>query len=181
MKINLGCGDKKVDGYISVDYDPNTNPDYVVDLEKGNLPFEDNSVDTILAHHVLEHLGEGYFHCLQEIYRVAKHGAILSVQVPHHRCDDFFSDPTHRRAITVDGLRLFSKKYNQLAREQNAHASRLAEYFNVDFEVVEFIHRPRKEYIDIFTGKQREEVERYMFEHANIIDEVHVRLVVVKE
>jgi predicted SAM-dependent methyltransferase len=181
LKINIGAGESRVAGYINIDYDPKTNPDYVVDLEKDRLPFEDNSVEVILAHHVLEHIGEGYFHCIKEMYRVCKHGAIIDIQVPHHRSDDFFSDPTHRRPITVDGLRLFSRKYNQLCREQQCHASKLAEYLEIDLEVVEFTQRPRSEVIPRFTGRQKEEVEQYFHEHCNILDEVHVRMVVLKD
>jgi predicted SAM-dependent methyltransferase len=181
MKINIGAGDRKVEGFVSCDYDSLSNPDYVFDLEKDKFPFEDNSVEAVIAHHVLEHLGEGYFHCLQEIYRVCKHEAMIDILVPHHRNDEFFDDPTHRRPITVGGLRLFSKRYNELAREQKVYASRLADYFNVNFEVVTWDYIPRDEYRKEFEGKPKEEVEKYLKQHNNIIDQVWVKLVVIKE
>jgi ubiquinone/menaquinone biosynthesis C-methylase UbiE len=180
MKIYIGAGEDRIDGYVHCDYDPNCNPDFCFDLEKDIFPFPTNSVDVLRATHVLEHLGEGYFHCLQEIYRVCKPGARVHIHVPHHRSDDFFSDPTHKRPVTVDGLRLFGRKYNQLARKQGAHASRLAERYNVDFEVVDYSLRPMEKYKDQFVGQPKEQVEQYLEQHCNIIDEVYIQLVVVK-
>lgn len=179
-KIYIGAGEDRVDGYIHCDIDPATNPDLCFDVERDRFPFPDNTVDVVKATHVLEHLGEGYFHCLQEIYRVCKHRATVHIHVPHHRSDDFWSDPTHRRPITVDGLKLFGRKYNELARKQHAHASRLAEQYGVDFEVVDYNYRPQAKYEKRFVGLPREEVEEYLEQHANIIDEVYVRLVVIK-
>ena len=181
MKLNLGSGGIKIDGFVSCDYDKLANPDYCFDLETEDFPFADNSVDTIVAHHVLEHLGEGYFHALKEMYRVCSHGAIIHVRVPHHRHDYFADDPTHRRPVTVGGLRLFSKKYNKLCKEQGAASSRLGDYFGVDFEIVEFNYQPMQQYRDFFEGKPKEEVERYIFEHSNIIEELYVKLVVIKD
>jgi hypothetical protein len=181
MKIILGAGDEKYDGFVTCDYDPLCNPDHCFNLEKDPFPFEDNSVDTVIAHHVLEHLGEGYFHCLKEIYRVCQHGALIHVRVPHHRHDFFYDDPTHRRPITIGGLRLFSKKYNDACKEQGAAASRLGYYFDVDFEIVDFNFRPMNEYREVFEGKPINDVERYLSEHNNIIDELQVRLTVIKD
>jgi ubiquinone/menaquinone biosynthesis C-methylase UbiE len=180
MKINIGAGDNKVDGFINLDYDKNSDPDYIIDLEKDRLPFDDNTVDTVIASHVLEHLGDGYFHCLQELYRVCKHGAVIHVSVPYHRNDNFYDDPTHRRAITVRGMKMFGKKYNQLAREQKVHSSRLGDFFNVDFEVVEWSYLPEEKYRKKFEGLPKEQVEEYIEEHCNIIHEVYMKVVVIK-
>lgn len=181
MKINIGAGDQKLSGFVTIDYDKNCNPDYVLDIEKDRLPFEDNTVEEVIVHHVMEHLGEGFFHFLQELYRVCKHGAQIDILVPHHRHDYFLNDPTHRRPITVDGLWLFSKKYNDVCKEQNSRASRLAYHFGVDYEIVSSNDIPDPRYIEIFEGKERNHVLRYIHEHNNIIMEVHIKWVVIKE
>lgn len=181
MKINIGSGGIKIDGFQSCDHDPLAEPDHLFDLEKDPFPFESDSVETVVAHHVLEHLGEGYFHCLKELYRVCQHGAQIDIRVPHHRHDYFHNDPTHRRPITVDGLTLFSKKYNRICRAQKAASSRLGDYFDVDFEVVSWDYVPSARYREEFDGKPKEEVEKYLSEHSNIIEEVWIRVAVIKQ
>ena len=181
MKINIGAGSTKIEGFITCDYDKLNNPDYCFNLETDRFPFEDNTVEIVVAHHVLEHLGEGYFNCLKELYRVCKHGATIDVRVPHHRHDYYYDDPTHRRPITVGGLRLFSKKHNKLCKEQQAASSRLGDFFQVDFEILEWDYIPSKDYKDQFVGQPREEVEVYLKQHNNIIEELWVKLVVIKK
>jgi ubiquinone/menaquinone biosynthesis C-methylase UbiE len=181
MKINIGAGDTKLEGYVTLDYDALTNPDYQLDIEKDRFPFEDNTVETVVAHHILEHLGEGYFHCLQEIYRVCKHGAIVDIRVPHPRHDSFLADPTHRRPITIIGMQLFSKKFNKHCREQGYASSRLGDYFGVDFEILDYRYIPDDKAKFKFQSMSVEEIEDYANEHNNIISEVHIKLLVNKE
>jgi hypothetical protein len=94
--------------------------------------------------------------------------------------DFYYDDPTHRRPITVGGLRLFSKKHNKLCKEQDAASSRLGDYFEVDFEILEWDYMPSKDFKDQFVGQPREEVEAYLKQHNNIIEELWVKLVVIK-
>jgi hypothetical protein len=181
MKLNIGAGDKQYDGFLNCDCDDNCNPDYKFDLENDTWPFEDNSVEEVKAHHVLEHMGEGYFHAIKELYRVCKHDAIIDIVVPHHRHEYFANDPTHRRPITAEGLGLFSKKYNDLCKQRGESASRLGHYYNVDFDLFAVENVPDNKYYKIFNGRPEEEVERYVQEHNNIIMEVKIKLKAVKE
>jgi predicted SAM-dependent methyltransferase len=181
MKINIGAGDTKLEDYVTLDYDLNTNPDYQLDIEKDRFPFDDNTVESVVAHHILEHLGEGYFHCLKEIYRVCKHGAIVDIRVPHPRHDSFLADPTHRRPVTIVGLQLFSKKFNKHCREKGYASSRLGEYFEVDFEVLNYHYVPDERAREKFQSFTPDQIEDYANEHNNIISEVHVKLLVNKE
>lgn len=43
MKLNLGCGDKKYDGYVNVDL--HGSPDVTCDLSVFPWPFEDASAE----------------------------------------------------------------------------------------------------------------------------------------
>lgn len=182
MKLNIGAGSTRYDGFVNCDYDDQYNPEYVFDIEKDKWPFDDNSIDSIIAHHVLEHLGEGYFHALKELYRVCKHDAIIDIRVPHHRHDNFLHDPTHRRPITVYGLTLFSKKYNDECVASNIPSSRLGYFLNVDFEIVDHhltlnSDHPQFEHIQRMNG---EELRRFAYDRTNVYDETCVKLKVVK-
>lgn len=181
MKINIGSGNSKIDGFVTVDYDSSSNPDYCLDIENDYLPFDDNTVEVVVAHHILEHLGEGYFHCLQEIYRVCKHGALIDIRVPHPRHDAFIADPTHRRPITPLGLQLFSKKFNKLCKEQGAASSLLGEFFNIDFEILAWDYVPEEKYRVLLSGQTKEYIDEYISERNNIVSEIHIKLVVNKE
>ena len=138
MKLNLGCGYSRLDGWLNVDKFAACDPDRVVDLEQTPWPFEDGCADEILLSHVLEHLGadpEVFFAIVKELYRVCRPGAEVRIHVPHPRHDDFINDPTHVRPITPELLFLFSKRQNRIWQANRASNTLLALYLDVDFEV----------------------------------------------
>ena len=138
MKLNLGCGQNRIEGYVNADREPAVEPDVVMDLEEFPWPFEDNSVDEVVANHVLEHVGADanvFIGIMQELYRVCRPGALVHIAVPHPRHDNFVDDPTHVRAITPMTLSLFSKENCAKWKELGAANSPLAIYANVDFKL----------------------------------------------
>ena len=138
MKINLGSGFKRIEGFVNVDDDPLVEPDYLVNIENDRLPFDDDSIEEIRAYHILEHIGEGFIPLMKELHRVCKHGALLDILVPHHFHDNFYGDPTHRRPITVSGMYLFSKKHCQEHKESYSSSSGIAFKYNIDFDIESF-------------------------------------------
>ena len=58
MKLNLGCGNKLLKGYINLDKFNYYKCDVTHDLEKFPYPFKNDSVNEILLSHVLEHIGQ---------------------------------------------------------------------------------------------------------------------------
>lgn len=181
MKVNLGSGDEKLYGFVNCDYDKKTNPDKCFDFEKDKFPFETNSVETLAAFHILEHLGDGFFHCIKEIYRICKHGAIIHIKIPHPRSDNFLDDPTHRRPITVRGLKMLSKKYSKISKEQSVRATRLADYLDVDLEVVSHEYTLEERNKPFLESIPPELVEQYMDHHFNLVSEIYVKMVVLKD
>ena len=92
--INIGCGSKHLEGYINIDM---VQPaDSVIDLELAKLPYEDNSVDNIMADNVLEHI-HNLPALMDECYRVLKSGGVMRVIVPLFPSPAAVADPTHVR------------------------------------------------------------------------------------
>ena len=186
MKLHLGAGYKRFDGYLNVDFDPLCEPDYNFDLE-GKWPFEDSVVTHVIAHHVFEHLGDpGYFNFLKELYRVCAPGAIIEVAVPHHRHDCFLNDPTHRRPITIEGMKLFSKAHNKFCIEVGDGSSRLGLYYNIDFEITSFRFNIDPMYQPMINRMEAGSEEEAQFQIAlrernNMIVDIHFTMIVVKD
>jgi hypothetical protein len=76
---------------------------------------------------------------------------------------------------------LFSKKYNDVCKKDGARASRLGYYYGVDFEVIDSQDIPEEFYRKSFEGKPIDQVVPYIREHNNIVMEVHIKLVAIKE
>ena len=82
MKLNLGCGNKKLEGWVNADMDILCNPDVVLDLTKP-LPFEDCSVDEVLLDNVLEHLPIKINVLAEELRRIIKENGTLTIITPN--------------------------------------------------------------------------------------------------
>lgn len=86
VKLNLGCGDRKLLGFINIDIDERAKPDLVWDLNKIPYPFEDESVDYILSESNLEHLLIDVYDFLKECKRILKYEGTLEILTPNMYC-----------------------------------------------------------------------------------------------
>lgn len=136
MKLNLGSGQRKLEGYINIDNVVECEPDLVLDLDVAYWPFDRGSVEEIRATHVLEHCAD-LSHVMRECYRAMAPGALMHIAVPHPAGDAYYGDPTHRTPVTINTLRLFSKAFCLEAKEKDWPNTPLALYLAVDFEIVE--------------------------------------------
>jgi len=91
-KLHLGCGYNKLKDYINVDRYDFCKPDVVQDLDKEWI-WENDSIDHIKIHFVLEHID--YRHFFTEAYRVLKKGGTIDIKVPNGLDFTNFQDPTH--------------------------------------------------------------------------------------
>lgn len=82
LKIDLGCGSRKKEGTIGIDAWPLPGVDYVLNLEKDPLPFDDESVDYVYSSHCLEHLIQ-IPKLFAEVSRVCIDGAQLEFWTPY--------------------------------------------------------------------------------------------------
>jgi hypothetical protein len=134
IKLNLGCGFKRLDGWVNVDAQRGCEPDVCFDLDWPDWPWETGSVGEVLLNHVLEHIHHLPLF-MQRLYRVCAPGARITITVPHHRSEGFAGDPTHVRPITAGTLSLFSQVACKMFRERGWPNTPLAVYYDVDFEV----------------------------------------------
>ena len=95
VKINLGSGYRPREGFINIDSREECGPDLCYDVTDG-LPFEDNSVDYVLATDFLEHIPIGLVvGVIEDIYRILKPGGTLEHLTPSTDGRGAFCDPTH--------------------------------------------------------------------------------------
>lgn len=96
VKLDLGCGTNKREGFIGVDSIAFEGVDIVADLNE-RWPFEDQSVDEVHSSHTVEHLtAEQRVHYVNELYRVLKVGAKATIICPHWASCRAYGDPTHQ-------------------------------------------------------------------------------------
>ncbi len=107
-KLNLGCGEKKMEGYINIDKRKEVNPDLQIDLEEAHLPYEESSIDEIYTSHLLEHI-TNFNPLIEEMYRVLKPNAKIFIFAPYGLSEGGIRDSTHIRWLAVGTFDYFDK------------------------------------------------------------------------
>lgn len=83
MKLHLGCGTKKMQGWVNIDSVKGVSPDLVHDLRQP-FPYADLSVEEILAEDLLEHFDKYMrVQVFSEWARVLSVGGKVVIQVPN--------------------------------------------------------------------------------------------------
>lgn len=97
IRLNLGCGDKILEGYVNVDIADERagkKPDIICDIRKLTLP--DAYADEAMAIHVVEHLWRwDVVDVLREWHRVLKPGGKLVLECPNliTACQEVLKNP----------------------------------------------------------------------------------------
>ena len=185
MKLNLGCGSKTLPGWTNLDKFSTYKPDIVHDLEVFPYPFKDNSVEEIILSHVLEHIGQVpdvSNNIVKEFYRICKKDAFIHISVPHPRHDDFISDPSHVRPITVLGLSLYDKELNKIWEEQNAANTPFGFILDVNFKIISVKYILDEKYYNLLKEKKitEKDVQEYANKFNNVIKEIKIEWKVIK-
>lgn len=109
-KLNLGCGHKRIAGFIGIDRVKTEETDMVYDLNIIPYPFAADSVGEIIADNVLEHLND-VVAVMEELYRLCQNGAVLKISLPYYKSSGAFTDPTHKHFFTENSFQYFSPEH----------------------------------------------------------------------
>jgi predicted SAM-dependent methyltransferase len=133
LKLDLGCGNAKRDGFMGVDSLDLPGVDVVHDLTRYPYPFSDSSVDEIWLDNVLEHLPNP-IKVVEELYRICKNDAIINVAVPYFRSFYATIDPTHVNFFGLNWFNYFDPSHPFHKKYQYSKAALKVEKISFDRE-----------------------------------------------
>lgn len=96
--LDVGCGEHKQPGAVGMDHQALDGVDVVHSWDEFPWPFEDESVLTIIASHVVEHVNpvNGHFlNWMNECWRILKPEGQLAITTPYAGSRGYWQDPTH--------------------------------------------------------------------------------------
>lgn len=183
VRIDLGCGHTKAEGYLGIDRYNLPGVDIVADVNRG-IPLEDNSVDIVLCSHSLEHF-DNIFFIMEEIYRVCKHRSLIYVLSPYHMETVNFANFYHKQVFNESTFRFFTSDSTTPIDKRdyyNPHAgnwglglsdnSRMA--INIHTISMEYFYFP--DYIDL-SEEEKRNARRSL---QNVCDQIYYILAVNK-
>jgi len=182
MKIlDIGCGQKKLDGAIGIDSSPYSVADIILDLNKDKLPFENDSIDYIYSSHTLEHLTlEGFFHIIHEMYRVIKPDGQICITVPYFTTSANLANPFHNNQICFNEhtFRFFSSiEKNDYIDEEDYYTPSCPQWglrysanaeIEIELETIKIEYTYFDEYKNLSKDGQRLARNKYM----NVVDTI---------
>ena len=127
MKLNLGCCDAPLPGYVNVDVVPGPGVE-AVDLREP-WPWPDSTVDEVRAADIIEHLPDK-IRTMNELWRVLKPGGTAEVIVPTTDGTGAFQDPTH--------VSFWNRRSFLYYEAGNPYRERFARYYGItaNFRIV---------------------------------------------
>ena len=108
MILDIGCGSKKTPGSLGIDIHPYEGVDIVHNLDISPWPIEDNTIDVVMANHIIEHV-ENISNFMKEVHRVTKPSGKIIIKTPQFTSLDSWADPTHRWHLSTNYAEQFIK------------------------------------------------------------------------
>lgn len=120
IKINLACGQIKMDGFIGIDKVKTDVTDIVFDLETYPWSIPDNCVDEITISHFVEHI-QKLEPFMDELWRIMKGPWVnkegekmtskVSIICPYYSSMRAMQDPQHVRPISEASMLYYNKDW----------------------------------------------------------------------
>jgi SAM-dependent methyltransferase len=98
VRIDLGCGAHKQEGFLGVDARDLPGVDLVHDLEEFPWPLPDNCAELVIASHLVEHINPakyGFIKFMDEVWRILIPGGKFMASMPYAGSPGYWQDPTH--------------------------------------------------------------------------------------
>jgi len=108
VRLNLGCGNKELPGFVGVDRFPCAAARLLCDFGRA-LPFQDGSVAEVHLDNVIEHLPD-LAQFMRELARVCRPGARITILTPHFSSLASWRDPTHVHHLSYFSMDHFAKE-----------------------------------------------------------------------
>lgn len=113
MKLDIACGQNKRPGFKGVDIAQIEGVDFVWDLEQYPWqPFKDHSCDEVNVSHYAEHTMD-LMNFMNELWRICKHDAKVTITGPYYTSVRAWGDPTHRRALNEMTWLYYNKDWRE--------------------------------------------------------------------
>lgn len=106
-RLNLGCGGKRLDGFVGVDRFPTPAVDVLADLG-ATLPFADGTVAEVMLDNVIEHMPD-IPALMREMHRICRHDARIVIRTPHFTSLSSWRDPTHLHHLSYFSMDHFER------------------------------------------------------------------------
>ena len=184
VKVDLGCGTTKQQGFIGIDRFSMPGVDIIADMNK-ILPLDNDSVDYLVASHSIEH-AEDILFTMQEIYRICRHKALVCIVAPYSNTSLNAANPFHKQVFNEHTPRFFTNSNHTMVEAYdyefpNSSKWGLAESDNstckLDFRClkIEYFYFPEYRLLN------EDEKRKLRQTSINIVDQIMYHLLVVKE
>lgn len=135
LKLDLGCGPRKKEGFKGVDSIAFPGVDFVLDLRQP-WPWKDSTVAEAHCSHCLEHFGAmERVHVLNELWRVLVPGGKCTLIVPHWASCRAYGDPTHQWPPVSEFAFFYWKREWRMVNAPHTDISNNPQGFNCSFDV----------------------------------------------
>jgi predicted SAM-dependent methyltransferase len=173
LRLNVGCGNNRIEGYTNIDCEGSTGPDILADIRHG-LPFDSDAVEEILFFHTIEHIEERYHeNIFREFHRVLEPGGTLLVSYPEFMicAQNYIDNYRGMREFwkaTIYGLQRYKSDYHVALMDSDVFAERLQEW---GFKDIEYAPESAEPYNTILLAVKGEVPKSYedLFRYTNSI------------
>ncbi|MGK2953665.1 MAG: class I SAM-dependent methyltransferase [Thiobacillus sp.] len=176
MKIDIGCGGKKKEGYVGLDQYPMPGVDHVVNIGTEVWPFENGSVGEAYSSNFLEHLtnlngANERVHFFNELFRVLRFGAKAFIAIPHWNSCRYYGDPTHKEPFSEFGVYYLNREW-RLSQAPHTDIVWNPKGYSCDFDSsLGYVLQPK------FRNLKIEEKEYTQARLRDAVEELHLHLV----